>query len=62
MDTSNHQWFDGVPDRPGHYLVVQEISHKKYRFVRYWNGWVWHNPNADKYGDIKFFMSLPDFP
>lgn len=55
-------WNDGEPSKPGHYLVVQEVGHMKYRFVRYWNGWVWHNPNSDKYGSIRFFMELPDFP
>lgn len=54
---------DDPPQKPGHYLVCQESrDHRKYRFVRYWNGEVWHNVNEDQYGRVTHWMILPLFP
>ncbi len=51
------------PDESGHYLVAQENEdHRKYRFVRYWNGSVWNNPNDHQYGQIIGWMELPEWP
>jgi hypothetical protein len=51
------------PPATGHYLVAQENeNHRRYMFVRYWNGSVWNNPNADKYGDIVAWAERPDWP
>jgi hypothetical protein len=52
------------PANPGHYLVYQEHKdqYHRYRFVRYWNGVVWNNANEEKYGVVKYWSELPDWP
>ena len=52
------------PKHPGHYLVCQETreTHRKYRFVRYWTGEHWHNPNEEQYGTIEWWCELIEFP
>lgn len=58
-------WMDNdyPPHKTGHYLVCQESTdHRKYRFVRYWNGKEWHNVNEEKYGRVTYWMILPEFP
>jgi hypothetical protein len=51
------------PPREGHYLVAQENSdHRRYMFVRYWNGSEWNNPNEVKYGEVLAWMHRPSWP
>ena len=52
------------PPQSGHYLVYQEHDedHRRYRFVRYWNGQIWNNPNEEKYGSVRYWCPLPDLP
>jgi hypothetical protein len=52
------------PNNPGHYLVYQEHDeqYRRYRFVRYWNGFVWNNVNEEKYGVVKYWSELPEWP
>jgi hypothetical protein len=52
-----------VPINPGHYLILQQTNdHKKYRFVKYWNGFVWSNLDTVRYGEVTHWMDIPEFP
>ena len=52
------------PPQSGHYLVYQEREddYRRYRFVRYWNGQTWNNPNEEKYGTVRYWCALPALP
>jgi len=51
------------PPKPGRYLVAQESSdHRRYRWVRYFNGQEWSNIALDRYGSIFAWTELPPFP
>lgn len=51
------------PPKPGRYLVAQQNEeNKKYRWIRYFDGYEWSNAALDKYGDIFAWTELPPFP
>lgn len=51
------------PKKTGRYLVVQEDeNHRKYRWIRYFNGDDWCNASMEKYGKITHWSHLKDWP
>lgn len=59
------EWVASIypPAQPGHYLVCHYgDDHRRYRFVKYWNGDEWYHAYEEKYGKIMYWMVLPEFP
>lgn len=59
----NDDWIpvEHPPHRSGHYLVVQENSaHRKYRWVRYWDGREWSNLKEEIYGPVTRWTVMPE--
>jgi hypothetical protein len=65
FDYIDETWIDALtpPEKRGHYLVGQKTTdHKKYRWVRYWNGEDWGDIRAEKYGDVYCYTTMPTLP
>jgi len=51
------------PPKPGRYLVAQESEdHRRYRWIRWWDGESWTNIKLDKYGPVYAWCELTPLP